>query len=129
MRNDEIVTADLSRFGYRELALAGELLKAFGDNGSPTGFNDDGVSLMFNANSGNVFLATENGDVCMMTDEGKLETWYNLGYEGHEGFLDDLLGNYRLGSIRHPDDIQQLREIAKEHGKKLPRRKIFKKAE
>ena len=125
MRDNEIVTADLSRFGYRELALAGELLKAYGDNGAPRDFDEQGVSLTFNTNSGNVFLTNENADVCMMTSDKTLESWYYLGYEGHEGFLDDLLDYYRLGGIKHPDDIQQLRDIAKTNGKRLPRRKKF----
>lgn len=119
---EEIVTTDLSRFGYRELSLAGKLLEKYGDDGAPDDFDTDGLTLYFNANSGYVFLSNSNADVLMMNGE-KLEEWHSLPYSGHEGFFTDLLTDYKNGNITNDEDIQALRELAKAKGKRLPRRK------
>jgi len=89
----EIVTADLSEFGLREISLAAELLKEVEKNGYPDDFQADGVKLAFNRNSGFVFLTNEDFDAILMTDEGKLEKWHNCPQCGWEGFMDDMEHN------------------------------------
>jgi len=87
MNHDEIVTSDMSRFGNRERAMAGELLTAMSEQGAD--FLEDGVTVSMNMNSGYVFLTDEDYKVGMMN--GKvLEQWFNCPYCGVEGFLEDM---------------------------------------
>jgi len=86
---NEVTTTDLSEFGYRELAMANDLLTAMLKNGLPENFEDDKVTIMFNRNSGNVFLTNSEFQVAMMNGED-LEMWYYLPYGGKEGFVEDL---------------------------------------
>lgn len=86
---DEIVTMDLSKFGYRELQMAKELLDAYMEQGVPNDFNEEGLQICFNTHSGCVFLTNEEYDVLMM-NEDKLERFYTLPWSGEEGFADDL---------------------------------------
>ena len=84
---DKIVTCDLSAFGYCELELAIDLLKAYKDQ--RIDFLGDGLTLNFNTHSGNVFLSDEDYNVGMMNGD-KLEQWFNCPYCGHEGFKDEM---------------------------------------
>ena len=86
---NESTTTDLSKFGYRELDLAGDLLKAIG-KGLPEDFYDDEITVMMNFNSGNVFLTNNDCQVAMMNG-GKLESFYNCSNCGNEGFADEIL--------------------------------------
>lgn len=106
---------DLGAFGYRELNMAADLLKAICNSGYPDDFDDDGVRIEFNPYSGNVFLTNDNGDCCMEV-EGKLESWYFLSYHGYEGFLDDLIDAYDNGDIEE-EDLEQLADICEANGK------------
>lgn len=82
---NEIVTDDLSNFGYRELEDAKELL----DKVKHADFFSDGVKLWFNTHSGYVFLADEDYNVGMINpDTGEIERWVDC--DGEEGFLSDL---------------------------------------
>jgi hypothetical protein len=104
-RQEENPTSDLSKFGIVELREGGKILTAYAD-GELTDlarehFSDAGVKLNFNTQSGNVFLTNEDYQVLMMTDDGKLDLWVWLGYEGREGFVEDLLSEYEE---MHEDD-------------------------
>ena len=85
----EIVTSDLSRFGPRERGMAARLLTASTEHGFPSDFDDDGVTVMMNTNSGYVFLTNAGCEVAMMNGD-RLESFYNCGYCGHEGFADEF---------------------------------------
>lgn len=85
---ESITTTDLAEFGYRELGMAGDLLKAYASNGLE-GFYHDGVQVMMNKNSGNVFLTNSDYQVAMMNGD-KLELFYSCPQCGHEGFLEDM---------------------------------------
>ena len=87
--SNEITTTDLAKFGYREKAMAAELLNKMCDQGLPEDFNDDEVTVMMNFNSGNVFLTNSDYQVAMMNGD-KLESFYNCPYCGHEGFAEDI---------------------------------------
>ena len=78
-------TTDLSKFGYRELSMARELLEAWEVQGLPKDFENDEVTIMFNLYSGNVFLTNSEFQVAMMCD-GKLESFYSCPQCGNEGF-------------------------------------------
>jgi hypothetical protein len=86
----DIVTTDLSEYGYKELAEAGELLKAYGDDGAE--FLNDGITLNFNTYSGIVFLSDSDYNVGVLED-GHLVQFYNCPYCGNEGTQNDGLEN------------------------------------
>lgn len=94
MNNNEketVVTTDLSKFGYRELRLAAQLLTAYCDaDKQASEFLGDGLTLNMNKQSGYVFLSDENFNVGMMNGD-KLEQWLNCPYCGHEGFKEDAI--------------------------------------
>lgn len=87
MKN-EITTTDLAEFGFRELHMAGNILKAYASNGLD-GFTHDEVRVMINKNSGNVFLVNSDYQVAMMNGND-LELFYSCPQCGHEGFMDEM---------------------------------------
>lgn len=107
-----MTTTNLSDFGYRELDMAADLLKAYahGKNNCPY-FSDEGVQVMMNKNSGNVFLTDADCNVLMMNGD-ELEGFYNSPYSGHEGFFDDLCSNY--GNKWKQEDKDWLIQLAKD---------------
>ena len=92
----------------RERALTIELLQAWGEQGLPSDFYEEGVKLAFNRNSGYVFLVNEDYQCAMMNGD-KLETYYNSPYEGHEGFIEELID--MVDDSWHEDDIEWLNDI------------------
>lgn len=82
-------TRDFLKFGYRELDIAGDLLKALKTKHDKTRFLSHGVAVEFNPNSGNVFLVDEDFNVAMMNGDD-LEDFFSCPICGHEGFLDDM---------------------------------------
>lgn len=122
----DITTTDLSRFGYRELAMLEELLKAMREQGLPDDFYGDEVVPMMNFYSGNVFLVNSDYQVAMMNGD-KLENFYSLCYHGNEGFLDELLEQYKNGEVMD-EDIEELANICKQKGLNDEAEKIMTKA-
>lgn len=104
MAHDEVVTSDLSRFGWRERRMAATLLTASCDGGFPDGFNDDEVTVMMNTNSGNVFLTNSDYQVAMMNGD-KLESFYSCPQCGHEGFADEMEHDGNAECARYLLDI------------------------
>ena len=103
-----MTTTDLSKFGYREIEIAKDLLTAWVDKGLPSDFDNSEVTIMMNQNSGNVFLTNSEYQVAMMNGED-LESFYSSPYEGKEGFFDDLLSEYEE---MHTEDQDWFRGIA-----------------
>ena len=101
---EEIVTTDISKFGYRERKMMRELLEASEEQGFPEDFNQEGITIMMNTNSGNVFFTNEEYQVSMMNGD-KLESFYSC-YCGHEGFKDEM-----QHEAHHQDCIDYLKEI------------------
>ena len=87
----------------RERALAIELLQALGEQGLPSDFYDEGVKIAMNRNSGYVFLVNDEYQCAMMNGD-KLESFYSSPYDGHEGFLDELLEICLLYTSPSPRD-------------------------
>lgn len=83
-------TRDLSKFGYREYDMAGDLLKALANPSNHTQVEglelSDGVTIEFNPNSGNVFLIDEDNNTVMMNQGKKLENWVQCYFCGNEDF-------------------------------------------
>ena len=82
----EVVVCDLSQFGYRELGLAAELLKAYADHGAD--FLGDGIKICFNTQSGYVFLSDEDCNVAMINGD-RLEQFFSCPNCGNEGFKEE----------------------------------------
>lgn len=80
-----LVTANLSEFGRRELRMAADLLDALCQQGLPEDMEDGGVSISFNTQSGYVFLTNTDYQVAMLHD-GKLERFESCPVCGEEGF-------------------------------------------
>ena len=112
----DITTTDLSKFGCRELDMAGDLLKAI-SNGLPDDFDDEEITVMFNRNSGMVFLTNAEYQVAVLGDDGELVSFYSTPYEGLEGTFDDLKDQY---NDMHEEDKEYMRDIAEANGYELP---------
>ena len=96
----EIVTDDWSKFGYREIKMAKELLSHVKEVDSY-----GKLTVFFNMESGCVFLSDEDYRSWMMNGD-KLEEWFLCPYCGHEGFKGDM--------YHEPEDeecTEYLREI------------------
>lgn len=109
-----MTTTNLSDFGYRELEMLEELLRAMREQGLPEDFYNNEVHPMMNQISGNVFLTNSEYQVAMMNGD-KLESFYTLSYHGSEGFLDELLIDYNNGNIME-EDWEQLANICESNG-------------
>ena len=108
-------TENLADFGSRERAMAAELLAA----PLPDGFSDDGVKIAMNRNSGFVFLV--NADYqCAMMNGDELQIFHSTPYDGHEGFLSDLLDEYSPDDL-HGYDADYLRAAAESENVDLPK--------
>lgn len=103
-------TTNLADFGYRELDMAADILRAWADGNLPDDFYDDGVQLMMNTDSGSVFLTNSDYQVAMLNDDNELESWYYLSYGGNEGFASDLYKEFKDGYIDE-EDYEELYNI------------------
>lgn len=103
-------TSDLSKFGMVELREGGKILTAYADRQltdlANEHFSDDGVKLAFNTSSGYVFLTNEDYQVLMLNGD-KLDLWVWLGYEGKEGFVEDLMCEYE---DMHEEDKEEFEQ-------------------
>jgi hypothetical protein len=107
----ETTTTNLADFGWRERKLAAELLMASCEQGFPSDFEDEGVQIMMNRNSGNVFFTNSEFQVCMMNGD-KLESFYTTPYNGHEGFADELLEQFKNEKDSwNSEDIEYLHDM------------------
>ena len=88
-------TQDLSKFGYRELEEARDLLTAYLDNNwySDKDAIGDEVRIEFNPMSGHVFLVDEDYQVAILSgggDKRPLENWLNCSSCGTEGIRSEV---------------------------------------
>lgn len=105
MRNRKL---KLDGFGYREMAIAGEILSQIGNRGLPEGFDPDGLAIELNPLSGDVYLINSSYQIAMMNGDS-LEMYYILPHSGEEGFRDEL-EELDLNEL-HPNDQQYLKDI------------------
>ena len=94
----DFYTEDLAEFGSRERLMAGELLSA----DLPRNFNGSGVRVAFNKNSGYVFLVNDDYQ-CAMMNGYHMAIFHNTPYHGHEGFIEDLLNEYKPDELNEED--------------------------
>lgn len=110
MSNSNVYTENMADIMScdRERAMVLEIMQAWDKNGLPDNFYDEGVKFAFNRNSGYVFLVNDDYQ-CLMMNGDKLDVYYNSPYDGHEGFLDELLD--MVDDHWHEDDIEWLNDI------------------
>jgi hypothetical protein len=84
------ITTDMKEFGFRELQIAAELLKAYCYQ--QPAYLGSGVHLMMNRDSGYVFLVDEDGNVGMMNGK-KLEQFHTCPECNAQGFAEELPDN------------------------------------
>lgn len=99
---EDIITSDLSKFGQRELAIAGELLSTLNtvrDN-SRLG---DGIQVFMNRNSGYVFLSDEDYNVAIMSGH-YLEDFHTCPNCGNESVASQFRNDF--------DDVECCKEYA-----------------
>ena len=89
----------------------------------PRDFENNEVTPMMNTYSGNVFLTNSEYQVAMLNGD-KLESFYFLSYHGNEGFLDELLIDFKNGNIGE-EDYEQLAYICEDNGLYEEARKIM----
>jgi len=81
---EDIITVDYSKFGFRELEIAGKLLSLYAEGGID--FLGDGLKVHFNANSGYVFLSDNDLNVGVLNEAEthivQFFTCMECGYEG-----------------------------------------------
>jgi hypothetical protein len=104
---DSVVTYDMADFGSREMSMATDLMVAYRDQRPD--WLGDGVKVAMNKNSGCVFLSDEDYNTAMMNGD-KLEMWLFTPYDGHQGFLSDLLDEYKPDDL-NADDARYLCEM------------------
>lgn len=95
--------SNLEKYGYREIIMAADLMKAYAEGKAPHWFYDDCVTVEFNPNSGCVFLTNSDCQVLMVDNNGNLYTWYYLGYHGNEGDIEMLWMDYKSSGIGKED--------------------------
>jgi hypothetical protein len=101
------VTYDMAEFGSREMSMATDLLVAY--RAQRPNWLGDGVKVAMNKNSGCVFLTDEDYNSAMMNGD-KLDMWIFTPYHGHEGFLEDLLDEYKPDDL-NADDTEYLHSM------------------
>jgi hypothetical protein len=111
-------TENLADFGFREIIMLRDILDAWVNKGLPDTFYQNQVRAAFNRNSGCVFLVNEDYQTAMMNGDD-LEVFHSTPYEGHEGFLSDLLNEYSPDDMHH-DDVEYILQMAKDEGVDLP---------
>ena len=106
----DIVTTDLSKYGFKELSEAGELLKTYADDGAD--FLGNGVTLNFNTHSGKVFLSDEDYNVGVIEHDDKglpmFVQFYscpNCGYEGTQADAESDWTYSQTGKARDEKDF------------------------
>ena len=73
-----------------------------------------------NKNSGYVFLVNEDYQCAMINcDTGELELFHSTPYEGHEGFLSDLVQEHSPEDL-NSEDVDYIRSAAEAEGFTLP---------
>lgn len=90
---ENLITANLAEFCYREKEMARDLLNAMLNHGLPKDFEDSEVTIMLNKKSGYVFLTNSEYQVAMVSN-GKLYSFYTTPYAGLEGSYEDLMLEY-----------------------------------
>lgn len=111
----EIIAMNLEDFGYRELDMAADLLKAYANSTVPGNFYESGVQIAVDNSSGDVFLTNDDGDLLVDDGDGNLVNYYVLSYSGDEGFAEDLYDNFKRGYIDE-EDYEELASILEYEG-------------
>lgn len=99
----KIIAMNLEDFGYRELDMAADLLKAYANSTVPGNFYESGVQIAVDNSSGDVFLTNDDGDLLVDDGDGNLENYYVLYDSGLEGSAEDLYDGFTSGYVIESD--------------------------
>lgn len=102
-------TEDLLDFGFRELDMVGDLLKAFKGLNDHTVLLGNGVKPAMNTGSGSVFLVDEDYNVGMMNGD-YLDDFLTCPDCGYEGFIDDILTEGSVCCIKWLYDMELIEQ-------------------
>ena len=109
-------TTDLARFGARERHELSKILQAWEGHGLPDGFDTSEVTPMLNIMSGCVFLTNAEAQAALINPHtGRLEEFIWTPYDGHEGFLSDLI-DWLTPATCNAEDAAYIRELATARG-------------
>lgn len=112
----DVYTEDLADFGSRERKMLAEILV----KDLPSNWYDKGTKPAMNKNSGYVFLVNADCQCAMINPEtDALEIFHSTPYNGHEGFIRDLLAEYDPDDLNNEDE-RYVRENAEIEGVQLP---------
>ncbi len=105
----DVYTENMGDFGARELNMLKDILVEWLEGkGLPVNFDTTGIKPAMNRNSGYVFLVNEEYQCAMINDEsGELELHHSTPYNGHEGFLKELVAE-RKPDEYSGDDLEYL---------------------
>ena len=92
-------TQDFSKFGYREIEEASDLLTAYLDKNKTERMEDEGIKIEFNPNSGMVFLVDGDYNVGVLKDD-KLVDFLTCSECGYEGTLEDYKSDKKNGNTK-----------------------------
>jgi hypothetical protein len=101
-----------------EREAVSEIIAAWGSYGLPASFEPRGVKFAFNRESGYVFLVNDDCQVAMLNGE-KLDMFHFTPYDGHEGFIVDLLEEFVPHQLNEEDE-KYIRNVADFEGHTLP---------
>ncbi len=90
---EPVMITDLALFNNDNLIEAKKILEAF--NGDRKYLAGEGFYLYVNRISNKVFISNDDGDCYAVNSKGILEQYICLPISDDEGFLSDLLKNYR----------------------------------
>lgn len=90
-----------------------DLLDAWDKQGLPNDFYDDNARIAYNYVSKNIFIVNNDSQTAMLNN-GKLESFYYLPVDGHEGFLGDLIE--AIDGSWHTDDVAMLIRLVNDMG-------------
>jgi len=107
-------TENLADFGNIERDEAGKLLQAR----LPDNFYNEGVRVAFNTSSGYVFLVNNDYQTAMFNGD-ELELFHSTPYNGHEGFISDLLDEFQPDDL-HAEDADYIIYNAIAEGTDIP---------
>jgi len=114
--------SDLSRLGYREVGMLGEMLNAWSDQNLSSlakKYFGELTDWGFNPQSGFVYLSDEDFNVLMFNDSmKKLDLFLSTPDEGQEGFIDDLAREFNYLTEDDQDFVKSYYRDVSDYEKK-----------
>lgn len=118
----QLAGTELSRLGYREVGMLGEMLNAWADQNLSSlakKYFGELTDWGFNPQSGFVYLTDEDYNVLMFNDSmKKLDLFLSTPDEGQEGFIEDLLVEFNYLTEEDKDFVKSYYSDVSDYEKK-----------